>query len=101
MRVFSKLVFICNICFIVAAILRLVESQRRVQGNFNGAIPFQPLEATIVILGYGAIFVNIVFFLIAGIFYKRPFIQTLPRKVVLFNLIVFPLQVYYFFFLNF
>jgi len=74
--------------------------KRRAVGNYNGAIPFQPLEATLVILGYGAIFVNVVFFIVAVIFYKRPVIQNLPRKLLLFNLLVFLLQVYYFFFFN-
>lgn len=98
MRIFSKIVFICNLCFILAAILRYVEVSRHAQGSTNGLLPFQPLTATIVILGYGAIFINLVFFIVAGIFLRRPAVQNIPRKILFFNLIVFPLQVWYFFF---
>lgn len=100
MRVFSKFVFICNLCFIVSVVLRWIESRQRGNGNFNGAIPFQPLEASIVVLGYSAILINVVFFLLAGIYYRRPFVQAISRKILLFNLVIFPIQVYYFFFLN-
>lgn len=100
MRIFSKLVFICNLCFLAAAILRLVEIQQRAQGNLNGAIPYQPLEATLVILGYGAIFINVIFFVLAAVFFRRPFVQAVSPKTRWFNLLIFPLQVYYFFFLN-
>jgi hypothetical protein len=98
MRIFSKLTFICNICFIIAVILRWVELKRKATGNFSGAIKFQPLEATLVILGYGAIFLNIIFvlFSIYWLFAKK--ITLLPRWVVLFNVVIFPLQVYFFFF---
>ena len=60
MRIFSKIVALCNICFIIAVILRAVELAKRAKGNHEGAIPFQPLESTVVILGYGAIFINII-----------------------------------------
>jgi hypothetical protein len=98
MRIFSKIVFICNVCFIIAAVLRFIEVSRHAKGNADGILPFQPLTATIVILGYGAIFINLVFFIIAGIFFKRPAVRSISRKLLLFNLIVFPLQVWYFFF---
>jgi hypothetical protein len=61
MRFFSKVVFILNICFIIAAVLRLVENANKQKGIFDGAIKFQPLESTLVIMGYSAIFVNILF----------------------------------------
>ena len=98
MRFYSRFVFICNICFILAAIIWWIERNRRQQGNFNGLIGFQPLESTLVILGYGAIFFN--FFFIMIILYgfltrKKP---AVPGWVTLFNLCIFPLQVYYFFF---
>ena len=100
MRLFARVVFICNCCFIIAVILRLVEQAKRAKGNFNGAIPFQPLESTLVILGYGAIFINIVFVFISLYLLLRKRLHSLPRWLVLFNLAIFPLQVYYFFFSN-
>lgn len=100
MRIFSKIVALCNICFIIAVILRAVELAKRAKGNHDGAIPFQPLESTIVILGYGAIFINIIFLLFSIYWLIRKKIKLIPRWIVIFNLLVFPAQIYFFFFYN-
>ena len=98
MRFFSKLVAICNICFILAVILRLVEISMRKAGNYDGALKYQPLEATVVVLGYGAIFLNVIFVLFSFYWLLTKKIQLISRWIVLFNIILFPLQVYFFFF---
>lgn len=100
MRIFSKIVALCNVCFIIAVILRAVELAKRAKGNHEGAIPFQPLESTIVILGYGAIFINIIFLLFSIYWLIRKKIKLIPRWIVIFNLLVLPAQVYFFFFYN-
>ncbi len=98
MRFFSRVTVICNFCFIIAVLLRWVEISRRTSGNFNGAIKFQPLEATLVILGYGAIFLNAAF-LFSCIYRKlAKRMQLIPRWIVLINVLIFPFQVYFFFF---
>ena len=56
MRFFARIVFICNIAFIASAILRFVEIKNSAKGNANLALKFQPVESTLVVLGYGAIF---------------------------------------------
>ena len=101
MRIFSKIVFIFNACFIAAAILRLVEMIKRSQGNLNAAIPLPPLENALVLLGYTAIFINIVFALLSLYWIFSRKINLLPRWIVFFNLVMFPIQVWYFFFSNF
>jgi hypothetical protein len=101
MRFFSRIVLICNCCFIIAVILRLIEKYRRAQGNFDGAIPFQPLESTLVILGYGAVFINVVFVILSLYWLVAKKLSSIPRWIVLFNVFMFPLQVYYFFYSNF
>ena len=99
MRLFSRLVFICNICFILSVILRLVELSKRTRGDYSSALGFQPLESTLVILGYGAIFLNFIFVLMA--IYRLVTKKLMgPRWLVLFNIIMFPLQFYYFFYSN-
>ena len=61
MRFFAKVIFICNCCFILSVILRWVENANKQKGNFDGVIKLQPLESTIVILGYTAIIFNFIF----------------------------------------
>jgi len=100
-RFFSKLVLICNICFIASIILRLVEMLKRSRGDFEAAIQLQPLESTLVVLGYGAIFLNVVFFILSVYFLARGNLKNVTRGVMWFNLILFPVQVWYFFFSNF
>ena len=100
MRFYSRLVFICNVCFIIAVVMWWVEKARRLKGNYDGLIRFQPLEATLVILGYGAIILNFFFVLLSIYWYATKRIKLIPRWIVLFNLLIFPLQVYYHFFLH-
>lgn len=97
MRIYARFVFICNICFILAVLIWWIEQSRRKQGNFDGLIGFQPLEATLVILGYGAIFFNFIFLMIVLYRFLTRKKQSAPGWVTIANLCIFPLQVYYFF----
>lgn len=98
MRFFTRVVAICNICFILAVILRAIELSKRAVGNTNGAIPFQPLESTIVILGYGAILVNFLYLPFVLLSWRKQRLNQLPRWIVLFNLLMLPVQIYFHFF---
>ena len=98
LRFFSKIVFICNLCFIAAVILRWVENANKKKGNFDGAIKLQPLESTIVVLGYSAIIFNFIFNLIilALLLLKKK--TGMPKWLIWFNFLILIIQVYYFFF---
>ena len=101
MKFFSRVVFICNCCFIIAVVLRLVENAHKKNGNFNGAIQINPIESTLVVLGYGAIYINLIFnFFLWGLFMskKKP---SVTRWLIWTNFLFLILQVYYFFFSNF
>ncbi len=100
MRTFSRIAFICNLCFIVSAIMRVVELTKRAHGNNNAAIPLPVVEGTIVILGFIAIFVNLIF-VIAVLVNKFSKKQLLISNFLLwFNLILFPVEIWYSFFSN-
>ncbi len=101
MRFFSRLVFICNLCFLASIVLRLIELVKRGDGNLNPAIGVQALQGTLVILGYGAIFLNVIFFVWAIVGLAGGAVKNVPRWLLWFNLLLFPLQIWYFFFANF
>jgi len=98
MRFFSKITCICNVCFLISIILRVVENLHKQQSNYNGAIKLQPLESIVVILGYGAVLVNLFFFFISLYWIVNNKIRQLPVWIVLFNLVLFPVQLIYFLF---
>jgi len=81
--------------------MRFAELAGRNKGNFDATIPFQPLQSTLVLLGYGAIFLNLIFVVATIIHLARGKIQTLPRWLLLINLVLLPVQIWYFFFSNF
>jgi hypothetical protein len=116
MRFFAKVAIICNVCFILSVVLRLVDIFFQKKGKYDGALQLQPLKSTIIILGYGAIFVNLLFcmaFVLATFLRKKNKVLTWPNVanplpvaatqkplnfmaiICLFFLII---QVYYFFF---
>lgn len=101
MKFFAKFVFLCNICFVLAALLRFVEMGRTHTGNLDPAIGYQPLQATLIVLGYSAIFFSIAFLFVFSYrkLLHRPIL--LPKWLLLVNLVMLPVQVWYFLFPNF
>jgi hypothetical protein len=109
MRFFYKVAMVCNLCFILSVVLRLVDIAMQKKGNTNGVLLFQPLKSTIVILGYGAILVNLLYLI--SLFFTLLFKtkQTINEKgeankekknAVIYNgliLFFFIIQIVYFF----
>ena len=81
--------------------MRLIEMGRRAKGNFDAAIPFQALEGTLVLLGYGAVFLNFIFLFALLVNQLRCKKANSPGLVILLNLVLLPVQIWYFFFSNF
>jgi hypothetical protein len=96
MRFFSKLVVICNVCFIIAVILRIIENLNKKDVAFNGYIKLDPLESTFVVLGYGAIILNIIFNSILLILFISKRKSNIPGWIVGFNFILLFIQLFYF-----
>jgi hypothetical protein len=98
MRFFSKIVFLCNCCFLITVIMRLVELRQKTTAVKSDSLLYQPLQSTLIILGYGAILINAVFFLLGiySIVFKK--LDITPRWLVYFNLMLFPVEIFYFFF---
>ncbi len=98
MRFFAKLVFLFNACFLATIPLRIYELNYKISNPdkaFTGALPVKPLESTLVILGYSAIFINIIFVLLVLILGKR---KVLPQWLFWSNIVILLIQLYYFFF---
>lgn len=98
MRFLSKLTFICNLCFIATVIILWYENAHKQKGNFTGLIKLQPLESTLAILGYGAIFVNLIFNIALLIGKISGVKQSIAKWIMWFNFLLLLLQIYYFFF---
>lgn len=101
MKFFSKIVFICNLCFTASVILRFSEMAKKKKENFNGHILLNPLESTLVVLGYGAIFLSVFFAILCLFLFVTKRIHHIPGWMVIANLLFLLVQVYYFFFSNF
>ena len=101
MRFFNKFIFICSICFLAAVVLRLVEISRKSKGFSETVIPLPALQGSIVILGYVAVIFNFLFVLlmITQLISGRGLVA--PKWMTLFNMLMLPVQVWYFFFSKF
>ncbi len=99
MRFFSKITCICNICFLITIPLRMMDMAHKQTGNLNGVTKLPMWEETIVVLGYSALFVNLFFFFSVSYWIFNGKIKLLPKWIVLFNLVLFPIQLIYFFIL--
>lgn len=96
MKFISKFVFICNCCFIVSVILRYVEINADKAGADSNVVGFQPLESTLIILGYGAVIFNAIFLLVYLFAYLFKKGMSVPKWILLFNLVLFFVQLIYF-----
>ena len=96
MRFFSKLVVICNACFIIAVALRFIENAHKKNVAFSGAIQMNPVESTFVVLGYSAIIINVIFNLTILILFISKRKQVIPKWIICFNFLLLLAQIYYF-----
>jgi hypothetical protein len=98
MRTFSKVVFICNICFIAAAVIRVIDMGLKKNGSGEALIPLPFLVATIAVLGTFVSFTLDVAFAISFAVKKfsKKIIVTNPF-IVYFNLLMLPVEIWYFF----
>ncbi len=96
MRIFARLVFLCNICFLITVVLRFLE-RKGSNPVSDGLAAIQPLENSLIILGYGAIILNFIFVFVTGTgkLFKRSF--AVPGWIIWFNIILLVLQFFYFF----
>ena len=97
MRFFSKITVLFNACFLVAVVLWYLERHKSHEGSATQILPLPWLEGTFVILGYTAIVVNVLFLLLAFIFYSFKTAVKIPRWIIIFNIIIFCCQVYFHF----
>jgi len=96
MRFFSKLTVICNVCFIIAVVLRVIENLHKKNIAFTGQIKLDPVESTFVILGYGAIVVNVIFNSILLILFLSKRKLEIPKWMIWFNFLLLLIEVCYF-----
>jgi hypothetical protein len=96
MRTFSKIVFICNCCFIIAVIMRLVELSLRKSGNADAIIPLHSVVASVLILGlFLSLILDIVFLFVVGIKKLMQKQLLIPKFILYFNLIMLPIEIWY------
>ena len=98
MRFFSKITFICNLCFLASVVFWYIEMHKQEPGNDYRVIQLPWAENTLVILGYLAIIVNLLFLLICFIYAAFKVKHKIPRWMILFNGIIFCCQVFFHFF---
>lgn len=96
MRFFAKLTFICNICFVIYVVLRIVEMGKKAKGNTDQLIQLPWLQNTAVILGWSAVVVNSLFCLAALIVLATGKKDFFKSWIVIANFIFLIVQLLYF-----
>jgi len=91
LRFLSRVAFICNICFLLASVLRYLP------------VPDNELTSNVIILGYiGAIslnmFINLIFIILFVL--RRLWTSGVPRWLIITNFIFFLVQIILFYRFN-
>jgi len=98
MKLFSKFIFICNLCFLATAILRYIEIGNDSVSKNIDAISFQPLKSSLIVLGYSALLFNLIFFLLFI------FLKSIGKKpsvnswLIIVNAVMLFVELFYFLF---
>ena len=98
MRFFSKIVTLCNIAFIIAAVSRLIQFETDTKANHNAVEPTGIIMGSIAILFLFALFFNLVFAFLVLIKRLRKQETNIHPLLILFNLILLPVEIWYHFF---
>ena len=98
MKLFSKVTFICNLCFLATIVLRYVELNNRKNNVNDSIIPLPYITGILVILGQLAIFINLIFCLITFVLFLLKKEKKIPGRLVIFNFIFLVIQFIYFLF---
>ncbi len=96
MKFLSKLAMICNVCFVYAVGLRYFRFQHSVPLS-KDVLQIRSLESTLVVLGYGAIWVNVLLMLFLIIYFFQKKQITLSNWIMYMNLFFLLIQFIYFF----
>ena len=100
MRFFSKIVTFCNIAFIVVAVSKLIQFEKGLHTNNNAVQPTGFLIGTAAILYVVAIFFSVAFAVLVLIKKLRKQEINIHPLLILFNLLMLPIEIWYHFFNN-
>jgi len=98
MKLFSKFVFICNLCFLATAILRYIELGNDHLSKNIDAISFQPLKSSLIVLGYSALLFNLIFFLLFILMKTIKKSTKVSTWLIIVNAVMLFVELVYFFF---
>jgi hypothetical protein len=89
MKFFSRITLICNVCFLLALILKTIK----------GIDDNQFVTGTIAVLGLLlAVILNVLLLLISLFLFLTKKGDLIPRSLFLINMLCFILQIFYFFY---
>ncbi|MCP9753385.1 hypothetical protein [Ferruginibacter sp. HRS2-29] len=97
MRFLAKLTLIFNVCFLLWVLGYVIEIFHKVKGSSNGQLDTHPLLSSIVVLGVVSIFINVFFVILFLARFSSKKMNNIPRWIVYFNLIILPMQIYFYF----
>ena len=98
MRFFSKIVTLCNIAFLIAAVLRIIKFTSTVKANPNTVQQTNFFVGTVLILAIVAVLLNTIFVTIILILRLQKKEVNIHKILVYGNVLIFPLQMWYYFF---
>lgn len=94
----SRFTLICNIAFLIFAVLRWVEKSKPVKAGNEKLIPLPFVQEVIVTLGFSALVIN----LVMNLFYLGIFmlgrLKKYPTWLIVTNFLFLIVEIIYFFF---
>ena len=100
MSFFSKIVTLCNVGFIFVALYKLLQFTKDNHANNNAVEPTGILVGTAAVLYVLAIIFSLLFAILVLIKRFRKHEINIHPLLILFNLLMLPIQIWYFFFYN-
>lgn len=96
MKFFARIVLIAHVCFLLTTALRYLEVARSTE-LAPDAVGFQPITATLIIIGYAALPLGLILLSFWALYWLLKKEQPVPMRWMIINLLLVVVEMGYFF----
>lgn len=97
MKFLARIALVSHVCFLLTMLLRYVEMAQHTPAAGSDVLGFQPLTATLIIIGYSALPQGIVLLISWAIYWLMKKEHPVPMRWLIINLLMLVIELGYFF----
>lgn len=97
MKFLARITLLSHVCFLLTMVLRYVELSRHSTNTNADVLGYQPLTATLIIIGYSALPLGVILLISWTIYWLKKKEHSVPLSWLMVNLLMLIVEFGYFF----